>query len=264
MNYRPLHSTNIAVSRLGLGTVKFGRNQQVKYPTSFDLPTDEEILSLLDIAQEEGINLLDTAPAYGTSEERLGQLLGSRREEWVVVSKAGEEFVGGESSFDFSKEAITRSAERTLTRLKTDRIESLLLHSDGNDLEILDESGAVHALFDLKESGKAITIGISTKTVEGGLRAIELGLDVVMVTYNPAHTEEEPVLDAAAKTGTSVFLKKALGSGWIAADSETENPVEATFRFVFSHPATTTAIVGTLNPNHLRQNCAAALAAIED
>ena len=150
MKYHTLHSTDISVSCLGLGTVKFGRNQQVKYPTSFDLPTDEEIVSLLDLAQKEGINLLDTAPAYGTSEERLGKLLGNRRDDWTIVSKAGEEFIDGESRFDFSKEAIIRSAERTLTRLKTDRIESLLLHSDGNDLQILNESGAVDALVELK------------------------------------------------------------------------------------------------------------------
>lgn len=264
MKYHTLHSTDISVSCLGLGTVKFGRNQQVKYPTTFDLPTDEEIVSLLDLAQEEGINLIDTAPAYGTSEERLGKLLGNRRDDWTIVSKAGEEFIDGESRFDFSKEAIIRSAERTLTRLKTDRIESLLLHSDGNDLQILNESGAVDALSELKQSGKVLTIGISTKTVEGGLRAIELGLDAVMVTYNPKHVEEQPVLDAALSSGTSVFLKKALGSGWIAADAEEEDPVEAALRFVFAHSATTAAIVGTLNPNHLRENCAAVRRATQD
>ncbi|PAW60753.1 MAG: aldo/keto reductase, partial [Verrucomicrobiia bacterium Tous-C2TDCM] len=115
MNSRPLHGTDLSVSALGLGTVKFGRNQSVKYPTAFDLPTDEAILSLLDLAREEGINLLDTAPAYGTSEERLGQLLGSRRDEWVLVSKAGENFDGTSSTFDFSPAAITASVERSLS-----------------------------------------------------------------------------------------------------------------------------------------------------
>jgi aryl-alcohol dehydrogenase-like predicted oxidoreductase len=69
MKFNLIHSTDIAVSQLGLGTVKFGRNQQVKYPSQFDLPSDDEIMTLLEIAQELGINFIDTAPAYGISEE---------------------------------------------------------------------------------------------------------------------------------------------------------------------------------------------------
>lgn len=259
MKRRPLFSTDLSVSSLGLGTVKFGRNQQVKYPSGFELPTNKEILALLDLAQEMGINFLDTAPAYGLSEERLGKLLGSRREEWVIMSKAGEDFVEGQSRFDFSSCAIIDSVERTLLRLRTDRVECLLLHSDGNDLEILNHSGAVEALFQLKEQGLVLSCGISTKTVEGGLRALELGLDSVMVTYNPWQREEESVLDAAEEAGRSVFLKKALGSGWFGSEDDSENPVSKALRFVFAHGATTSAVIGTINPKHLRENCEAML-----
>jgi aryl-alcohol dehydrogenase-like predicted oxidoreductase len=262
MRLRPLHGTTRPVSALGLGTVKFGRNQQVKYPGSFELPTDAEILALLDLAREEGLVLLDTAPAYGTSEERLGRLLGARREQWTLVSKAGEEFEGGTSRFDFSPAAITASVERSLSRLRTDRIDCLLLHSDGKDLDVLDRSGAVEALRDLKAQGKILAAGISTKTVEGGLRAVELGLDAVMVAYNPWQREEEPVLDAAGAAGTTVFLKKALGSGWFGGGESPESTVESALRFVFSHPATTAAVVGTINPAHLRENCRALRAAL--
>ncbi len=263
MHQRTLHGTDLAVSALGLGTVKFGRNQGVKYPTAFELPSDDALLGMLELAREEGINLLDTAPAYGTSEERLGSLLGTRRDEWVIVSKAGEEFHGDRSTFDFSAGALSASIDRTLRRLRTDRVECLLLHSDGDDLGILDRSGALEALAEAKRSGKIRSAGISTKTVAGGLRAIELGLDVVMVTYNPWHREEEPVLDAAAATGTTVLLKKALGSGWFGGESPPENPVESAFRFVFAHPATTAAIVGTIQPAHLRKNCTALRSALE-
>ncbi|MEX2581579.1 MAG: aldo/keto reductase [Verrucomicrobiales bacterium] len=264
MKLRRLQSTNLFVSSLGLGTVKFGRNEQVKYPGEFDLPSDDEILGLLDVAQEEGINLLDTAPAYGVSEERLGRLLGPRRDDWVIVSKAGETFVDGESKFDFSPAAITESLDRTLSRLRTDRVECLLLHSDGNDLEIINRSGALGALFALKKAGKVLSVGISTKTVEGGKRAIELGLDAVMATYNPWNTEEGEVLDEASVTGTSIFVKKALASGWFGKGEEPENPVEWAFRFIYDHPATTSVIVGTINPDHLRENCAAMRRVEED
>lgn len=67
---RSLGQTGIEVSCLGLGTVKFGRNQEVKYPNNFSLPEDKQISALLDQAKGFGINLLDTAPAYGSSEQR--------------------------------------------------------------------------------------------------------------------------------------------------------------------------------------------------
>lgn len=254
---RPLATANCRVSALGLGTVKFGRNQQVKYPQPFDLPSDAQILELLDLACEEGLNLLDTAPAYGCSEERLGQLLGSRREDWVLMTKAGEEFEAGGSRYDFSRAAIAASIDRSLARLRTDRIECLLLHSDGQDLDILDRSDALEALAEAKQAGKILAAGISTKTVAGGLRAIELGLDAVMVTYNPWHREEEAVLDAAALAGTSVFLKKALASGWFGGQAASQRPVEEALEFAFSHPATTAVIVGTIQQKHLRENCRA-------
>lgn len=257
MKRKFLHGAGVEVSCLGLGTVKFGRNEQVKYPTSFDLPDDKTVLSLLDLAQEQGINLLDTAPAYGTSEIRLGELLGNRRDDWVIVTKAGEEFIDGKSVFDFSGPAIKKSVERTLSRLKTDRVEAVLLHSDGNDIDILENSGAVEALQELKEQGKVLSIGISTKTVDGGIRAVETGLDAVMITYNPWHTEEEPILDAAHARGScSVFIKKAFGSGWFGDGSE-EDPVYSALSYIFTHPGSTAVITGTLNPKHLKENVAA-------
>ena len=100
--HRPLGSTGLTVSPLGLGTVKLGRDQGVKYPTGFTIPGDEEARLLLAQARELGINLIDTAPAYGRSEERLGPLLRGQRDEWVIVSKVGEEFEEGLSHFDFS------------------------------------------------------------------------------------------------------------------------------------------------------------------
>jgi len=256
MRYRPLHGTSSSVSALGLGTVKFGRNASVKYPEPFDLPSDETILDLLDLAASLGLNLLDTAPAYGSSEERLGQLLGARREHWVLVSKAGEEFADGVSRFDFAPAAIEASVERSLRRLRTDRLDCLLLHSDGNDLRILDESGALEALRRLQDSGKILAAGISTKTVEGSLRALELGLDVVMTTYRPGDAGEAEVLDATGRSGRSVLLKKALGSGWLPK-GDGEDPVERALAFAFAHPAVTSAIVGTINPRHLEENVAA-------
>ena len=78
-------------SVLGLGTVKFGRNRNVRYPggEGFALPSDREIETLLDVAVECGIRTLDTAPAYGAAEERLGKLLRTRRRDFFLVTKTG-------------------------------------------------------------------------------------------------------------------------------------------------------------------------------
>ena len=112
----------------------------MKYPSGFTIPDDREAADLLALARDLGINLIDTAPAYGRSEERLGPLLRGQREHWVIVSKVGEEFVDGQSVFDFSAAHTRRSVERSLKRLETDRIELVLVHSDGNDLDILENS----------------------------------------------------------------------------------------------------------------------------
>ena len=151
--HRPLGSTGLMVSPLGLGTVKLGRDQGVKYPNGFRIPDDQEARQLLALARDLGINLIDTAPAYGRSEERLGPLLRGQREQWVIVSKVGEEFEDGLSRFDFSPAHTRLSVERSLRRLETDRIDLVLVHSDGNDVAILRDSGVYETLAELKREG---------------------------------------------------------------------------------------------------------------
>src|SRR5580704_2526677 len=133
---RPLGRTGLTVSVLGLGTVKFGRNQKIRYPT-FELPSDEAICQLLEESRDLGINLLDTAPAYGIAEERLGELLGKERDHFVIVTKTGEEFANGVSAYDFSAAHTRESVERSLKRLKTDRLDCVLVHCPRNDVEVL-------------------------------------------------------------------------------------------------------------------------------
>ncbi|WP_158157194.1 aldo/keto reductase [Pseudomonas sp.] len=258
--HRPLGSTGLSVSPLGLGTVKLGRDQGVKYPNGFTIPDDGQARQLLDQARQLGINLIDTAPAYGTSETRLGPLLRGQRQEWVIVSKVGEEFEAGQSRFDFSAEHTRFSVERSLQRLETDYIDLVLVHSDGNDLHILEHTGVYEALARLKEQGKVRGFGFSGKTVEGGLRALETG-DCAMVTYNLNEQGERPVLDYAASHGKAILVKKALASGHACLSPGTD-PVRASFELLFAHPGVASAIVGTINPLHLAHNVATAAAVI--
>ncbi|MGP4763523.1 aldo/keto reductase, partial [Klebsiella pneumoniae] len=79
------------------------------------------------------------------------------------------------SRFDFSPQHTRLSVERSLQRLETDRIELVLVHSDGNDVAILRDIGVYETLAELKREGKIRAFGLSGKTVEGGLLALERG-----------------------------------------------------------------------------------------
>jgi aryl-alcohol dehydrogenase-like predicted oxidoreductase len=260
--HRPLGSTGLLVSPLGLGTVKLGRDQGVKYPNGFSIPDDAQAAALIRQAHELGINLIDTAPAYGLSEQRLGPLLRGQRDAWVIVSKTGEEFEGGQSRFDFSPAHTRLSVERSLKRLETDRIDLLLVHSDGNDLAVLGDSGVYETLAALKREGKILAYGLSGKTVEGGLLALQQG-DCAMVTYNLNEQGEKPVLDYAASHAKGILIKKALASGHACLAAGVD-PLRASFELIFDHPGVSSAIVGTINPAHLAANVATAAAVIQD
>ena len=249
MELRPLGSTGIQVSPLGLGTVKFGRNRQVKYPRPFDLPTDAEVRDLLLLARDLGINLLDTAPAYGVAQERLGRLLPGPREDWVIVSKTGESFVDGLSSFDFGHRATLATVEASLRTLKTDYLDAVLIHSNGADLEILEREGALDALRELKARGLIRAHGMSTKTVAGGIRAVE-EMDLVMATCHLGYADEIPVLEAADRLGKGVLVKKGLASGHVQGPDGVRRALE----YVFAQPGVSSLVLGTIDPGHLRQN----------
>ena len=256
---RRIAGTDLSVSPLGFGTVKLGRDQGVKYPEHFKIPDDREALNLLSLAHELGMSLLDTAPAYGNSEERLGKLFAENkglRHQWIICSKVGEEFENGQSRFDFSPEHIRFSVERSLKRLNTDVIDMMLAHSSGDDVRIIEQSGCLETLADLKKEGKIRATGMSTKTVEGGILALQKS-DMAMVTYNLNEQGEKPVLDYALANNKGILVKKALASGH--ACLEGQDPVRESMKLVFSHPAVSSAVVGTINPVHIRQNIAVCL-----
>jgi aryl-alcohol dehydrogenase-like predicted oxidoreductase len=248
-----LGQTGIEVSCLGLGTVKIGRNEGVKYPRGFALPDDRTVQRLFEKAQELGINLIDTAPAYGISEQRLGKFLGNNRQ-WIICSKVGEEFSKGKSSFDFSGPYVERSVERSLRNLQREVIDIVLVHSDGNDEKIINSTDCLKTLARLKQRGLIRAYGVSTKTVNGGLLAVE-HTDLVMVTFNPSATENAAVIRKAREMNKGVLVKKALMSGHLPEG--VEDAVLTNLKFVFAEPGLSSVVLGTINPEHLEKNVAA-------
>lgn len=252
---RPFGAGGRNVSLLGLGTVKFGRNQNVRYPggDGFSLPTEGAIEALLDLCLEQGITLIDTAPAYGTSEERLGALMGTRREKFFLMSKTGEEFANGSSEYIFTAQHTRRSVERSLMRLRTDYLDCVLVHCSRDDARVLAETPVMETLAALKAEGKVGAIGASTYTIAGGKLAVDMS-DCVMVAYNASYTQEKPVIDYAARKGKAVLVKKGLASGHVDALGALRNNI----RFVLDTPGVTSLVFGSLNPQNILSNIAAA------
>jgi aryl-alcohol dehydrogenase-like predicted oxidoreductase len=242
---RPLGRTGFSVSPIGFGGFKIGRNQKAKYPAAYELPSEEAVGQLLNGLLDLGVNYIDTAPAYGLSEERIGRLLQARRRDFVLCTKVGETFSDGHSQYDFTAGGLTASVMRSLERLHAEVIDVLLLHSDGRDLWIQNETDAVSILCDLKRRGLVRAIGLSGKTVEGARRALEWA-DVLMVEYHLEDRSHEGLIVEAADRGIGIVVKKGLASGHLA-------PRDA-IAFVLANPHVSTLIVGGLSLAHFREN----------
>jgi aryl-alcohol dehydrogenase-like predicted oxidoreductase len=206
------------------------------------LPSDRQVQELLATALEAGVNLIDTAPAYGESEARLGRFIAAQRLRWVVCTKCGETYENGRSIYDFSAAALSRSIANSLKRLRTDHIDVLLLHSDGRDLDILTRSDALETLVRAKSRGQARAIGISAKTAEGVAAAIPL-LDVVMAPFSEDNRSLEAPLAAAHDNSRGILAIKGLSSGRLAAAPAIE--------FVLRQPFVDSLIIGTIDKEHL-------------
>ena len=212
MDRHALGSTGLDVTAIGYGAFKIGRNEGIKYPSGYDLPDDDAATTLLQTMLELGIGLVDTAPAYGLSEERVGRALSGRRHEFTLSTKVGESWEDGRSSWDFSPAGMEASVRRSLKRLRCDAVDVLLVHSDGRDLELHETDRVDDTMRGLRERGYTKAIGFSGKTEAGLLRAMDWS-DVLMVEYHAEARGLEDVIRAAGDRGVGVLVKKGLGSG---------------------------------------------------
>ena len=251
MVLRRLGRTGLLVSPIGFGAFKIGRNRGIKYPAGYELPDDAAVHRLLNGVLDCGVNYIDTAPAYGLSEERIGKAISPRRKEFVLSTKVGETFEDGRSTYDFSADAVRASVQRSLKRLKTDVLDVVFIHSDGNDVKILNETDVVATLHDLRDAGHVRAIGFSGKTVEGAHAALAWA-DVLMVEHHlDDRSHEEVMTEAAApEIDAGVVVKKPLASGRL-------DPREA-IEFVLSNANVASLVIGGLDLEHIRANIAVA------
>ncbi len=247
MEKRQLGTGGPLVSPIGFGAFKIGRNQKTKYGVHYELPDDATVARLLNEVVDLGINYIDTAPAYGLSEQRIGATIGHRRGEFILSTKVGESFDArcSTSIYDFSRAAIEASVRQSLERLRTDYLDVLVLHSPGDDRGILHGTDAVPTLLGLRERGIVRAVGLSAKTSEGSLAAIPWA-DVLMVEYHLADRSQEAALQAASAAGLGIVVKKGLSAGRLSA-------AEA-IPFVLANRAVSSLIIGSLNVEHLREN----------
>ena len=262
-----LGSTGIQVSRLGIGLSEIGS-------TPMEQSVVEELLNgALDI----GINFLDTAAAYGVSEELVGKTVLHRRSEYALASKCGR-VPGSSQPETWTAQAITDSIDRSLRLLQTDYVDLMQLHSCS--VEILEQGEAIDALLKARDAGKTRFVGYSGDN-EAAMWAVESGIfQTLQTSFSLVDQKARDGLFAAAEAqGMGVIIKRPIGNGvWGRAvasspyaqqyhdrfrrmsaggrlDGE-DDPIRMAMGFTFAHPEVDTAIVGTTNLRHLRANAA--------
>lgn len=139
MKNRVFGKTGLNVSVLGFGAGHIGGNNL----------TETEASSLLNSVVDLGINLFDTARAYGLSEERIGKHLSHRRNEIIISTKVG---YGIHGVPDWTFNSVMMGIEEALTKLKTDYIDIVHLHSCS--IEILQRGEVIEALKKALDNGK--------------------------------------------------------------------------------------------------------------
>ncbi len=212
MEKRPVGASGLQVSRLGLGTMTWGRD------------TDEqEAADQLRLFLDAGGNFIDTAAIYGDgdSERVLGGLIDAmaKREDLVIASKSGISIRSGERKIDNSRKALLAELDRTLTRLETDYLDIWQVNAWDEDVPLEETLGAFDSAV---SSGKVRYVGIANFSGWQTARAVTLqnpifGKAPISSTQNELSLLnrkcEREVLSAAKALGFGFFAWSPLGRG---------------------------------------------------
>ncbi len=259
---RPFGATGLAVPPLGLGAGPLGDGSL----------SDTDAGRLLHGALDLGLSIVDTAPGYGLSEERIGRHLSGRRSSFVLSTKLG---YGVPGVPDWTPECIARGVDQALSRLRTDVLDVAHLHSC--PLETLLHSGVVEALLAAVRAGKVRVAAYSGENEalewavsSGAFGSVQCSVNVcdqsslalvsprtlgvvakrplANTPWNPAAAHPDDAAAAAYRTRWAALRLDDLGLP----------PAELAIRFSAHAPAVSTAIVGSRRLDHLAEMSALA------
>lgn len=218
MNYVNFGSAGVKVSRLALGLGLRGQGDE------------REAERMVGLALDRGVNLLDCANVYGMmddrrnigkSEELLGRVLGSRRDDLVITSKVTSPIGSGPNDWSASRFHILREVDRSLRRLNTDRIDVYLLHALD---ETTPDEEKFRALDTLVQQGKVRYVGVCNYQAWQVVQALRvqdrLNACPLMTVQNPYsllnRSLEREMFPMARKLGLGVMAYSPLGVGLLS------------------------------------------------
>lgn len=220
VEYRTLGRSGLKVSSLAMGTLSFG-----------GVHSATEARRLVDVCLAGGINVFDTANMYweGRSEEILGEVLQDRRESVLVSSKARLRVGDGPNDEGASRYHLIRECERSLKRLRTDRIDIYLMH-EWDGLTPIDEM--LEALDALVRQGKVRYVGCSNYSgwhIMKTLHVAELRnyprFATQQIHYSlEAREAEYELLPISVDQGVGIMVWSPLSSGLLSGLFSRENP----------------------------------------
>jgi aryl-alcohol dehydrogenase-like predicted oxidoreductase len=225
MDYRPLGSTGLLVSRIALGCGNFGGIGSA--PEFYGQgESEDEAFAIMDAAYEMGINVFDTADAYGggRSETAIGKWLAARgpavRDQILLSTKAFNPVGEGPNDRGLSRRALVRQVDASLGRLGAERLDMFLIH-EPDPLTPLEETLA--ALDDLRRAGKLLYIGASNIEAWRLARALWISdvkglarFEWVQSSYSLLdRAAEAEVLPLCADQGLGFSPFSPLTGGWL-------------------------------------------------
>jgi len=240
--------------------------------------TDQQAETILNAVLDEGINFIDTANDYGRSEEFIGKYIAHRRDEFYLATKCGCTVVRKDENTDdtphvWTRDNLFRGLEESLQRMKTHYIDIMQLHNP--PVEETEKNQLVDALKEMQQQGKVRFISIST-TLPHLPIYLQWGVfDTFQIPYSALEREHEDWISRASEAGIGTIIRGGVARGEVGVGQGNENswkkfeeasldelrePSESRtaflLRFTLSHPHVNTIIVGTLYPEHLRENLA--------
>ena len=183
-----LGKTNLEVSRVGIGGIPLTR------------PTEAEAIKVVQRALDLGVNFIDTARGYRTSEERIGKAVAGRREQVIIATKGWGD-----------KVTVQESIGESLKRLNTDYIDLWQFHNIGTFEEyeqgILGPGGGLEGAQEALQAGKIRHIGFSSHSLDVALKAVPSGhFETVQFPFNFVSNEAEDELVPLAREHDVGFI----------------------------------------------------------